>query len=240
VRAEALALHDLSAAVSLSITTPGFEGSLGGALLVAPPGHLRLRATKVMQDVFDLVVAPDELDLYWFRDRTFFRRRLDGAAPAATPPAGGAKEGPERFLAQLDGRAMRLSLANFELPRAGEESPLPPSDRVVEESSGREGGRFIVRARLAGGDRVERRFDGRSLLLDEVLLFGGDGKPRLRATYGDYGPVGPSWLARSMALADLATGVTFEMELDDVAINEGVLPGAFALAPPPGVEVRDL
>ena len=34
--------------------------------------------------------------------------------------------------------------------------------------------------------------------------------------------------------------VFVEMNFDDVALNEGILPGAFVLAPPPGVEVTDL
>jgi hypothetical protein len=267
VREQANSVKSLSASVSMGIETGKFEGSLSGALLVEPPARLRLRTSKMMQDVFDLVVTPELLELYWFRDRSFFRRRL---APGATSPAGakpkldgrstldgkpkaGGEEeepGPESFLARLDGRSMRLALTGFELPRVGEESPIPAGDRVVEESFSRVGGEFVVRARLAGGDRLVRRFDGKSLFLRKLTLDGPDGATKLRVSYDDYAPIeipAPAggtpraiWLARETRLEDLVMEATFEMDLDDVVLDEEILPGAFQLVPPPGVEVRDL
>jgi hypothetical protein len=234
VREQALAVKDLAASVDLSIATDDFDGSLGGALLVEPPSRLRLRATKFTTDVFDLVVTPDELDLFWFRDRTFFRRRLGAGAAAAVGAArsvdpGRGERSPDAFLASLDGAALRLALAAFEVP-------------VLHESVAREDGSLVVRARLADGGELVRRFDGKTLFLENVELAASDGTPRLQASYGRYRRVEPAehWLPHRMELRDLASRSTFTMTFDDVAVNEGVLPGAFTLAPPPGVEVREV
>ena len=59
VRDEALAVKDLAASVTLAIETADFDGTLDGALLVEPPLRLRLRASKMMTDVFDLLITPD-------------------------------------------------------------------------------------------------------------------------------------------------------------------------------------
>jgi len=249
VREQARAVRDLSAAVSLSIEADGFEGSLSGALLIEPPSRLRLRASKLLQDVFDLLVTPDSLELVWFKDGSHYRRRFArgaagtleasaswSAAPGGTEGGGG----PEPFLARLDGRALRLALSGFELPGRDAAGDLPPSDRVVEAAWAREGRHFVVRERLAGGERLERRFDGRSLLLEQVTLAAPDGAPRLRARYDDPEPAGGLWLPSEMELEDLAAGVRFSMSFDGVAVNEGVLPGAFTLRPPPGAPVREL
>jgi len=257
VREQARALRDLSASVSLSIETAEFEGSLSGALVVAPPTRLRLRATKLMQDVFDLVITPEELSLFWFRDGTFFRRRLAGdtlhpVGEGTALPYGGTGEwedpnpedrdpqGPEAFLAQLDPSAFRLALATFELPLSDEASDLPANERVVFEATERTGGDLVVRAQLASGDRLERRFDGRTLFLEEVIVTNAAGERRLRATYDDHELVQGFWLPTEMALEDAVAGTRFEMNFDEVAVNEGVLPGAFVLIPPPGVEAREL
>jgi len=259
VREQSLAVKQLSASVSMAIETEGFDGSLSGALLVEPPARLRLRASKFVQDLFDLVVTPDELDLFWFPDRQFFRRRLLSTSQRLEAN-GPEAHGPEAFLARLDPRAMRLALAGFELPLAGEPSSLPACDRVMEETFAREGGDFVIRARLAGGDLLVRHFDGVSLFLETVTLEAPDGATLLRAKYDDYSPItepapagelagdpqpadSPArelWFAGEMVLEDLALGVTFDLELDDVAVNEGIPPSAFTLAPPPGCEVREL
>jgi hypothetical protein len=260
VREQARAVRDLSAAVSLSIETAEFEGSLSGALLLEPPGRMRLRASKLMQDVFDLLVTPEELRLYWFRDRKLFRRRLargeaggavaegeTGTLASASPQRNdGAEEAsdggrdPRSFVERLDGRVLRLALASFELPDAGEADEAAPGDRVIEESFVREGRSFVVRARLASGERLERRFDGRTLFLEEARLAAADGTLELRARYDDYDDFQERWLPTQMVLEDHAQDVRFEMSFDDVALNEGVLPGAFALELPPGAEVIEI
>ena len=61
VKEQAHAVADLAAQVSLSVETADFHGALEGALLIAPPDRMRLRTSKMLQDVFDLVVTPERL-----------------------------------------------------------------------------------------------------------------------------------------------------------------------------------
>lgn len=254
---EALAVEDLSAAVTLEIETGDFEGSLSGALVMAPPDRLRLRASKLLQDVFDLAIRPGALELWWFRDRVLYRRALDeaggGGAPAeATSDA--PPDGPRSFLATLDPRMLRLALCGFELARPDGLDARPVADRVVTSDFRRDGGAFVVEETLASGERLERTFDGRTLGLERVALLAPDGALHLVADYDDYEWValepaeggggtgaGPrAWLPTGIELDDRAAGVRFRMSFDDLAVNEGVLPGAFELAVPPGAEVREL
>lgn len=243
VRAEALAIHDLAASVTLSIETADFEGTLDGALVVEPPLRLRLRASKMMTDLFDLLITPAAVELYWFPDRRFFRRRLDagaggesGAAPsaaaAATPDAD--RRGPESFLANLDARALRLSLAGFELP----EGEL--ASKRLGCFFGRDGTDFVIWDPLASGEQLERRFDGRSLLLDTATLRNAASEITLVATYDDYELVGTHWIATTATLEQRASGTCFRMTLDEIALNEGALPGAFVLTPPAGCEITEV
>ena len=45
-----------------------WQGTLSGALLMRPPGYLRLRAHKLVQEIFDLVVTPSTVELYVHQD----------------------------------------------------------------------------------------------------------------------------------------------------------------------------
>jgi hypothetical protein len=245
VRAQALALKDLQAQVTLSIETPEFSGALDGALVIAPPERMRLRASKMLQDVFDLVVTPQALELWWFPDRVLYTKSPDAPADAAAGAANGvagagAVGGDARalsFLRTLDPGALRASLSAFELPAADATPASPWQARSVGERVERSARELVVTTLLEGGGQLVRRFDGASLLLRTVTVTRSDGATMLVATYDDYRPVGPLWLPESTALEDRRFGITFTMSFSDMAVNEGVLPGAFELEVPPGARI---
>lgn len=242
VREQALSLKELEAQVTLSIETRDFSGSLDGALLVAPPDRMRLRTSKMLQDVFDMVVTPKGLELYWFPDRVLYRKSPD-AGGAAGDGGGGATEADARalsFLRTLDPGALRASLSAFELPLADATPPAPWQARSVGERVERSARELVVTTLLEGGGRLTRRFDGATLLLQSVTVERSDGATTMVTTYDDYRPVGPLWLPESTKLEDRRHGLVFTMSFSDMAVNGDVLPGAFELELPPGTRVCDL
>jgi hypothetical protein len=244
VRAQALAVKDLAAQVSLSVETGDDGGSLEGALLIEPPDRLRLRTTKMMQDVFDLVVTPQKLELWWFPDRVLYRRTPGpGAAAAADPRDLDGRKGDARastILRALDPGTFRASLTAFELPPADASPRSPWQERVAGERCDRTRRAFVVVDELESGGRLTRTFDGASLLLRSAEVADAAGKTRIVATYDDYRPFGTLWLPTESKLVDRRFGVTFSMSFTDVALNEGVLPGAFELATPADAVVREI
>jgi len=85
-----------------------------------------------------------------------------------------------------------------------------------------------------------RTFDGSSLLLRSAEVRDAAGRAQIVATYDEYRPFGTLWLPTETKLVDHRHGVTFSMEFSDVALNEGVIPGAFELALPAGATVREI
>jgi hypothetical protein len=249
VRAQALALKSLEAQVSLSIETPDFSGALEGALVVEPPGRMRLRTSKMMQDVFDLVVTPDALELWWFPDRVLYRKTPDAnAANSANSAnsasdANAAKEQDARalsFLRTLDPGSLRASLNTFELPQADATPASPWQARSVGERIERTARSLVVTTLLEAGGHLTREFDGATLLLRQVTVTRSDGSTMLITTYDDYRPVGPLWLPETTTLEDHRFGVTFTMTFSDMVVNEGILPGAFELEVPAGARICEL
>jgi hypothetical protein len=249
VRTQALAVKDLSAQVSLSVETPSFSGSLEGAVLIAPPDRLRMRATKLLIDVFDLLVTNEVLELYWFPDRVLYRREPGGgaapstvsdvpAAAAADVPAGDARA--RAFLRDLDPAALRASLCAFELPAVDGSPRQPWQERAVAETVARTRAELTVVTTLEDGGILTRRFDGRSLMIRSAELARPGEAPFLRVAYDDYRPVAGIWLPRRSVMEDRRHQVVFTMEFSDVGVNEGVLPGAFTLAPPSDAKVVEL
>ena len=247
VRTQALALKELEAQVSLSIESSDFSGSLEGALVVAPPDRMRLRTSKMMQDVFDLLVTPKGLDLYWFPDRVLYRKTPDATEATAGSIERGAGGAPTEadaralsFLRTLDPGAMRASLSAFELPVADASPAAPWQARSVGERVERDARALVVTTLLEGGGRLTRRFDGATLLLETVTVTRSDGATMMVTSYDDYRPVGPLWLPETTRLEDRRHGLVFTMSFSDMAVNGELLPGAFELALPAGVRVCEL
>jgi hypothetical protein len=201
------------------------------------PTHLRLLATKMTRDVFDLVVAPGVMQLYSPRDRKLFERvKVEKPAP---PPAA-ASQSPLR---NLNGRAMRLALASFELPGRTEPPNLPPGyeesafDEWVElENAERGEDTVTITSELSSGEVVERVFDSKTLFLKDVEVRR-DGLVLWRVHYDDYAKVQGAWVAHHMVLNDKEHQRRFTLNLHDVLLNEGIQPGAFVIEAQPGVEV---
>ena len=243
VREQAHAVKDLAAQVSLSVETADFSGSLDGALLIEPPDRMRLRTTKMLSDVFDLVVTPERLELWWFPDRVLYRRTPAAGAPSVPEVASGGKSGDARastFLRALDPGTFRASLTAFELPPVDATPRSPWQERVAAERIERTRRALVVADDLESGGRLVRTFDGASLLLRSAEVVDAAGRSQIVATYDEYRPVGTLWLPTETKLVDHRFGVTFSMEFSDVALNEGVLPGAFELALPADATVREI
>lgn len=244
VREQALAVKDFTAQVTLAVESPDFSGSLDGALVVEPPARLRLRTTKMMQDVFDLVMTPQLLELYWFRDNILYRRTPAGLPPAAAALRAIEEQGRDTrasaFLRTLDPATFRASLSAFELPAVDATPRSPWQERAATETFERTRGAFVVVDALESGGRLTRTFDGSSLLLRAARLDDVVGRPQIEASYGGYRPVGGLWLPSESKLVDHRFGVAFTMELSDVAVNEGALSGAFELHAPSDATVREI
>lgn len=243
VKEQAHAVADLAAQVSLSVETADFHGALEGALLIAPPDRMRLRTSKMLQDVFDLVVTPERLELYWFADRVLWRRTPDGGPPAAASEETDGKSGDARastFLRALDPGTFRASLMAFELPPVDATPRSPWQERVAGERVERTRRALVVADDLESGNLLVRTFDGSSLLLLSAEVRDAAGRAQIVATYDEYRPFGTLWLPTETKLVDHRHGVTFSMEFSDVALNEGVVPGAFELVVPAGATVREI
>jgi hypothetical protein len=239
VRTQALALEELEAQVSLSIESKEFSGSLEGALVVAPPDRMRLRTSKMMQDVFDLLVTPNGLELYWFPDRVLYRKTPDSQDAGAGAPTD-ADARALAFLRTLDPGAMRASLSAFELPAADASPAAPWQARSVGEQVERDARALVVTTLLEGGGRLTRRFDGATLLLRTVTVTRSDGTMMMVTRYDDYRPVGPLWLPETTRLEDRRHGLVFTMSFSDMSVNGELLPGAFDLNVPAGARICEL
>lgn len=225
-------LADLSASVDLSIDSGEWQGTLGGALLMRPPGYLRLRAFKLFQEVFDLVVTPESVELLVFRDNVLYRDRTPLDDPRPRAPTGSPLDG-------IDGRAIRLAIGRFELPPEEEESDLVVSERVVREQLSAVREQLQVVSELQSGEKVIRRFDVRTLFLESVELSHA-GEPKLRARYTDYELLDGAWLPTRMELQDLSRDNTFALQLSDIELNQGALPGDFVLRPDSSTRIRSV
>jgi hypothetical protein len=243
VREQALSLKELEAQVTLSIETRDFSGSLDGALVVAPPDRMRLRTSKMLQDVFDMVVTPKGLELYWFPDHVLYRKGPDASGAGSDGGGDGATAADARalsFLRTLDPGALRASLTAFELPVADATPRSPWQARSLGEQVERSARELVVTTLLEEGGRLTRRFDGATLLLRSVTVERADGATMMVTTYDDYRPVGPLWLPETTKLEDRRHGLLFSMSFSDMAVNGDVLPGAFELELPPGTRVCDV
>src|SRR5262245_26753118 len=135
---------------------------------------------------------------------------------------------------------MRASLTAYELPLADSTAPSPWQARSVGERVERDARALVVTTLLEGGGRLTRKFDGATLLLESVKVERADGTTASVTTYEDYRPVGPFWLPETTTLEDRRYGLTLTMSFSDMAANEGVLPGAFALEVPSGARICEV
>ncbi len=94
------------------------------------------------------------------------------------------------------------------------------------------GGALQISFRGTGADR---RLIGASRL-------GGNGARLWRTSYEDFEAVGPEWLPRTVRFAEAASSFDagVEIRFRDRTVGTAAPPGAFTLAPPPGVTVRDV
>ena len=85
------------------------------------------------------------------------------------------------------------------------------------------------------GTGAERRLVGASRV-------GGNGARLWRTSYDDFEAVGPEWLPRTIRFAEAAASFDdgVEIRFRDRAVGTAAPAGAFTLAPPPGVTVRDV
>ncbi|MFL5306204.1 MAG: LolA family protein [Polyangia bacterium] len=85
------------------------------------------------------------------------------------------------------------------------------------------------------GTGAERRLVGASRV-------GGNGARLWRTSYDDFEAVGPEWLPRTIRFAEATASFddAVEIRFRDRAIGTAVPAGAFTLAPPAGVTVRDV
>jgi hypothetical protein len=223
-------MADLSASVSLSIESGRWQGMLTGALLLRPPGYLRLTAHQGDQEIFELVVTPSTVELYVHQDGVMFRDTYTMSADPSRPPTGSP-------LDLIDGRAIRLAIGRFELPPEEEENELLLNELVVREDLSTAKQQLVVTTDLRGGEHIVRHFDARTLFLDAVSL-SYDGNEKLRATYSEYERHDGVWLPTRLRLEDLVRGNVFVLHLYNIILNSGAQPADFVLQPSPWATVK--
>ena len=196
-------IRSFSATCRLLFIANGGKVELSGVLIARPPSHLRLRASKLSQTVFDLTLTPDGLFVF---DK---RRHKHGSR----------KDGSTARLLTREGLIEAASL----LPGF---SPRKKWQRGPSGDSHPDGDAFSRSRPLdARGSKITCSVDKDTLTTTRFDYLDDAGTTRQSITFSDYRSYrGVAW---PIHVLGSGTAGTFEMRFDDVQINPELPARAF-------------